>query len=165
MTCINRHIAIAVIFVACAPAAGCSDPVQAAGTYTVSITNKDNGCELGTWTVGASNAGIPVVITQSGESATAEVGGAAGVVLDFALGSRSYKGNVDGKDLALKLEGTRGQQKGNCAYTLNSEISASLNGDALVGSIKYKAATNGNSDCGTLTACVSTQDFNGTRPP
>lgn len=147
-------------------ATGCSsDPADVAGSFSISLTNRENGCALGNWMVGAQSTGVPVTITQSGATASADVGGLARVALDLALGNHVYQGDVDGNDIALKIIGSRAGQQGTCAYTLNSQIDATLAGDALAGTIKYTAATNGNADCGTLTGCVSTQDFNGTRPP
>jgi hypothetical protein len=153
-------------FVASAVAAtACGSPADVAGAYSISITNKENGCGFANWTVGATSVGIPATVTQQGENASAEIGGGAGVVLDLLLGSRSYVGSVDGDDVSLRIQGTRGQTKGNCAYTWNSNLSATLNGDVLTGSIEYTTATNGNSDCATIAGCVSSQAFNGTRPP
>ncbi len=142
-----------------------SDPADVAGAFSISLTNRENGCALGNWTVGAQSAGVPVTITQSGATASADVGGLARVALDLLLANHVYQGDVDGNDISLKIIGSRAGQQGTCAFTLNSQIDATLTGDALAGTIKYSAATNGNADCGTLTNCVSTQDFNGTRPP
>jgi hypothetical protein len=143
----------------------CSDPADVAGAFSISITNRENGCNLNPWTVGSQSTGVPVTITQSGSTASADVGGLARVALDLSLGAHVYQGEVDGNSLALKIQGTRAGQQGNCAYTLNSAIDATIDKDSLVGTIKYGAATNGNSDCAALTNCVSSQDFNGTRPP
>ena len=164
------HIATAVTFFAGiglgGSLIGCgSDPADVAGGFSISLTNRENGCALGNWTVGAQSAGVPVTITQSGATTSADVGGLARVALDLALGNHVYQGDVEGNDIALKIIGSRAGQQGTCVYTLNSQIDATLAGDALAGTIKYTAATNGNADCGTLTGCVSTQDFNGTRPP
>ncbi|MBP9085499.1 MAG: hypothetical protein KBG15_05235 [Kofleriaceae bacterium] len=145
---------------------GCSsDPADVAGAFSISLTNRENGCALTNWTVGAQSQGVPVTITQNGATASADVGGVGRIALDLLLGNHVYQGDVDGSDIALKILGSRAGLQGTCAYTLNSQIDATLAGDALAGTIKYTAATNGNADCGTLTGCVSTQDFNGTRPP
>lgn len=164
----HRLAGACIIFAAIggASGAGCaSDPADVAGSYTIALTNRENGCNLGNWTVGAQSQGVPVTITQSGATASADVGGLARVALDLVLANHVYTGDVDGNDMTLKIIGSRAGQQGTCAYTLNSQIDATLSGDALAGTIKYSAATNGNTDCGTLTGCVSTQDFNGTRPP
>ena len=147
-------------------AIGCgNDPADVSGAFLVSLTNRENGCGLGNWTVGAQSQGVPVNITQSGATASADVGGLARVALELLLGAHVYQGEVQDNDITLKIIGSRVGQQGTCAYTLNSQIDATLAGDALAGTIKYTAATNGNADCGSLTGCISNQDFNGTRSP
>jgi hypothetical protein len=145
--------------------AACGSDADVAGNFTIALTNRDNGCNLNNWTVGDQSSGIPVTITQDGGTATADVGGGAGLVLDLALGAHVYTGDVDGNDLSLELFGTRGQTAGSCAFTYNSAIDGSISGDTLSGRIEYRAATNGSPECGTIEGCVSFQEFNGTRPP
>ena len=152
------------ILVVAAACGGDSD-TNVEGEYTIALTNRDNGCELMNWVVGNQATNIPVVVVQAESEVTATVNGVAGGVLDLALGSRVYTGAVDGNDLLLELFGTRGQQRGNCSFTFNSNIDASISGDTLTGRIEYRAATNANPDCAALEGCVSFQEFNGTRPP
>ncbi len=147
-------------------AACSSDPVNVAGNYTVGVTSRDNGCNLGGWTVGQMTSGISVQITQTGGDATANVTGfGAAFGLDVLLGSHAFTGTVDGNSLDLKIMGTNAQQSGNCTFTYTGEIVATSNGDSLAGRINYTPATNGNSDCAAITGCVSFQEFNGSRPP
>ncbi|MFT3693418.1 MAG: hypothetical protein QM831_09790 [Kofleriaceae bacterium] len=146
-------------------ACGTDDPVQVAGTYSVGVTNRDNGCNFQNWTVGAMNSGISIVISQSGANVTADVQGGSGLFLDIAFGSSAFTGTADGSQLDLKLEGTRVQQSGTCTYTYNGEITAVSNGDVLSGKINYVPATNGNSDCAAISGCLSYQEFTGSRPP
>ena len=150
-----------------AAAAGCSStPVNVAGQYTVAVTNKDNGCNLMNWTVGQSASGIMVAVTQNGSQADATVQGLVGTYLDGVLGSHDFTGDVDGHHLSLTLFGTRSQNSGNCTWTYNADLEADLAGDLLQGTIDYQPKTNGNPDCTAMqNSCVSTQDFNGTRPP
>jgi hypothetical protein len=145
--------------------AGCGgSDADVAGEYTIALTNRDNGCMFANWTVGEQANGIPVIVTQDDE-VSASVEGVAGGILDLALGGHVYTGSVDGNDLLLELFGTRGQQMGNCSFTYNSLIDAEIAGDNLNGRIEYTAATNGNPDCAALDACVSFQEFNGSRAP
>ncbi len=149
-------------------ACGGGDPADVAGDYTVSLTSRENGCGFANWTEGDTATGIPVVITQDAEepsNATAVVNGAAGLYLDVVLGSRTYTGEVDGSSMHLTLFGTNSATQGNCTYTVNSEIDATLDGDVLEGDILYHTSTNSSPDCGTLEGCESRQEFNGTRPP
>jgi hypothetical protein len=146
--------------------AGCSSsPVDASGNYTVATTNGHNDCNIAAWTVGQQTTGIPVTVTQQHANASADVMGASAVLLDLLLGGHVFTGTVDGNSLDLKLTGTRPNTLGNCTYTLNGEIQASLSGDALSGRINYTGAGNGNSDCASIQGCVSFEEFNGSRPP
>lgn len=154
-----------VAAIACVLGAGCGEDAEVAGSYTIAVTNRDNGCEFANWTVGNTAAGIPVSITQDGASVTATVEGVVGSLLTLSLGANVYTGDVDGDELALTLYGTRSQTEGNCTFTNNSTLRATVDGDALVGRIDYTRATNGNPDCARLASCVTYQDFNGTRPP
>jgi hypothetical protein len=141
------------------------DHVNAAGEYTLSITNRENGCGFSNWTEGDTATGIALSVTQSDGDVTGSVGGSTRVFLDLWLGSHTYTGSVDGNDVSMTLYGTVSNQEGNCTYTVNSTVEAELDGDVLVGDIRYTAATNGNPDCASLQGCVSRQSFNGTRPP
>jgi hypothetical protein len=146
--------------------AGCGgSPADVAGSYTVSVTNGANGCNLVNWTVGESAAGIPVTITQDGGAATATVEGVTGALLVAGLGSRIFAGEVSGSSLDLALIGTNSQTSGNCTYTYNALLDGSIDGDVIEGTITYTAATNDQSDCAALEGCETVQDFNGTRPP
>ena len=155
-----------LLFVALMAGCGSSAPVNVAGSYTVAVTNKDNGCNLMSWTSGNSASGIGVSISQNGSMADATVQGATGTYLDLVLGSHDFTGNVDGDHLALTLYGTRQSTSGNCSWTFNANLDADLSGDVLTGTIDYVEKTNGNPDCtADQSTCKSEQDFNGTRPP
>lgn len=144
---------------------GCGGTANVAGNYSLAVTNQDNGCSFDNWTVGQMTNGVPLVVTQSGENATATLQGLVGAYVQAAFGSASFTGTVDGLALALKLFGTRNITMGSCSYTVNAEVAATINGDVLTGTIEYKPATNGSPECGAIMACVSRQAFNGTRPP
>ncbi|MBE7448827.1 MAG: hypothetical protein HS111_08030 [Kofleriaceae bacterium] len=158
---------VAVVAVALPSVAGCgSDPVDAAGTYTISLTNRENGCNNPNWTVGEMTSGIGVVVTQNGVAVTADVQpGAARLALDLALGSHLFTGVVDGDRLDLLITGTPMYSQGTCDYTIDAQIDARLDGDVLSGDVFYRARTDGATDCGTLTGCASRQELLGNRPP
>ena len=141
------------------------EPADVSGEYSVALTYDANGCAIEGWTEGDSLSGIPVTIAQEGAEVSAEVGGLIAVFLDFGFGSNVYEGTVDGSSIDLDLFGTIPLQDGNCTYTINSSIDATLQGDSLVGEIRYTAATNDNPDCASVDGCVSVQRFNGNRPP
>jgi hypothetical protein len=142
-----------------------SSPANVAGDYTVAVTEKDNGCNLQNWTVGMSYTGVDVTITQSGGNATATVNGLGGLGIAGVFGGNVFTGTVDGDHLDLKLLGTKSNNTGNCTYTYNGEIIATLTGDSLEGTLDIIGAGNGNPDCAGITGCKSFEDFNGTRPP
>lgn len=159
-------VLVASLLAASLLATGCDeDPADVAGNYTLSLTNGQNGCNFANWTEGDTSTGVPLTVTQAGESITGTVGGAGGIFLNLWLGDNVYSGTVKGSDLRLTLYGTVSNQTGNCTFTVNSNVAAEINGDVLVGTIRYTAATNGNPDCAPLEGCASLQSFNGTRPP
>jgi hypothetical protein len=145
----------------------CTSDAEVAGNYTVALTNRDNGCNLGNFTPGQMSSGVAVTITQSGSKLTVTVEGLAGLSLVGLLGGGGnvYAGGVDGDGFSVESIGTKANTSGNCTYTFNSTISGTLSGDSLVGEIDYRAADNGNSDCTQVHGCLSYQDYNGTRPP
>ncbi len=148
-------------------ACGGDDPVNVEGSFTIAITNRDNGCSFANWTVGESSQGIPVTITQDGAMATATVMGLTGGALNLALGSNMFSGSVDGDQVNLDLFGTRAQMQASCTFTYNAKILGSVDGDTIEGRVEYRAATTTptNPDCATIQGCLSFQEFNGTRPP
>jgi hypothetical protein len=143
---------------------GGSDPADVTGTYGVGITNRANGCQFQNWEENAMTPGISVVVAQDDSTATADVQGGAGFVLDVAIGGHVFEGEVDGNHLDLAIMGTRANTQGNCTFTYDATLSANLVGDALMGTISYTAAHNNHSDCAAI-ECVSTQEFSGSRPP
>ena len=160
-----RHLLPTSLLGAALALAACGGDADVTGDYSVAVTNGANGCDLANWTEGSSAQNISVQITQDGDSVSADVGGATRVVLDLWLGGHVFTGTVDGDDLSLRLTGSNAQSSGNCAYTYDAVLDATVDGDTLTGTIRYEAQTNGGTDCGTLTGCATVQDFNGTRPP
>ncbi len=152
---------LSIALVAC----GSDDPVAAAGTYTIALTNRENGCNNANWTVGAMTSGVGVTITQNGGAASAEVQGAARLTLDVVLGNHIFTGEVHGNHLDLLITGTNSFSMGTCDYTIDAQIDATLDGDVLSGNIFYRARTDGAADCGALTGCASRQELLGNRPP
>ena len=148
-------------------AVGCGSDADISGTYSVSLTNRDNGCNLSNFTPGESASNISVVITQNEDAATVRVEGLAALALNALLGSdkNTFTGTVDGDEFSATSIGTLPRTTGNCTYTFNAEITGSIDGDVITGRIDYRAADNGNPDCSQVAGCVSYQDYNGTRPP
>ncbi|HEU4733084.1 MAG TPA: hypothetical protein VFT22_34560 [Kofleriaceae bacterium] len=152
-----RTLALVTCLAACS-----SDPSNVAGDFSVMVTNRDNGCNIANWTVGATNSAT-VTLTQRDNDVTANVTGLGAFALDLLLGGHAYTGKINDSDLALDLFGVRSFTTGNCTYTFNSEIRATINGDLLEGQLNYRTADNDNPDCAGLKNCLSFQDFSGTR--
>lgn len=145
-------------------ACGGGSDANVAGSYTMAITNRDNGCNFSGYTVGAQNT-VTVDITQSDSNLSATVTGGGGFLLALVVGSNVYTGTVDGDAVDVKIIGDRAFNMGNCAYTYNSEIKATADGNSMSGRIEYRSVTNNNSDCGSITDCLTFQEFAGSRPP
>lgn len=149
----------------CTLTACSSSPADVEGSYTMAITNRENGCNFQNWTSGESATGIGVTFSQEGEDVSATIEGATGTFVELWLGSRVYTGKVDGDRVAVDLFGNRSQNMGNCAFTYNSRIVGDASGDTMTGRVEYRAAGNGNPDCASIDGCLTFQEFNGTRPP
>jgi len=144
---------------------GGGDPADFTGSYSLNLTNRENGCGFDNWTEGQMSSNIAVTVTQDGAEVQASAEGLVGLFLDLVLGAHVFAGDADGNDVVLELFGTRSVVQGNCSYTLNAVLDGELDGDILVGEIRYQSQTNGSPDCGSIEGCVSRQDFNGARPP
>jgi hypothetical protein len=145
---------------------GDGDTVDASGDYTLAVTNGDNDCGFEGWDEGEQSSGVPFNVNQDDDgNLDATIEGWAGAWVNLVLGSNNFEGEVSGSRLELTLFGTRSVNEGGCAYTVNAEVIATLNDDALEGTISYRPQTNGSPDCDELNDCASVQDFNGTRPP
>jgi len=150
------------------PAGGTVD-----GDYTISVTNRENGCGIDGWTEDNSSSGIRLLVaTDDGEAVGAVSGGGAMLLLGLGLGLDGigddgyvFEGNARGGSLTLTRYGTASFNEGNCTYTFTATIDASVDGDVIQGEIRYIAATNDNPDCAGREGCVTRQNFNGTRPP
>lgn len=143
-------------------AAACSD-ADVAGVYTAQLTNRSDGCSLGLNS--GENVSAGFTVNQSGSDVTLVVEGLPGVFVAAQLGTNTFTGGVDGDSISLQVTGTAQRTVMNCKYTVNGKIKASLDGDAMSGRVEYRAATNGNADCGSREDCLTVQDFNATRPP
>lgn len=153
--------------VALLPACGDSDPSNVAGSYTISVTNRGNGCKFANWTEGASTQGIMATVSQEGSTVSVSFSGGTATFLDFAFGSHVMSGDVSGSSIDATLFGMRQLTMGGCSYTINGVMDGHLLGDTLTGELDYTSKTNGHPDCTAMMIerCHSIQAFNGTRPP
>jgi hypothetical protein len=158
-------LCLAAVAAACGGENFEEETADVAGSYTLSVTSRENGCNFPMWMEGTSTTGIPLVVTQDGTAVTAMLDGLAGVTADIALGSRTFTGTITGSRMSLQLYGTRSHSSGNCTFTYNAAVSAVASGDSISGSLAYSPKTNGNPDCSSIDGCVSRQEFAGSRPP
>lgn len=146
--------------------AGCGSddpPTDFAGNYIITVTNESDSCDKPSFEAGAAVGNIPMVITQQGAHATANVGGLGEVSLVADLGEHVFTGEVEGNTMQLTLFGVNATSVGNCAYTTNVTMDGSVDADFLTGNLTYRRADNRNPDCGPVADCVSVQRFSGTR--
>lgn len=140
-------------------------PIDAAGSYTIALTNDLNGCQLGGWTPGDTANGVPFDVAQTGTVVGGSVGGSAGVAISQWLGSAQFQGTASDKGLTLTNRSNASSKDGLCEYGTQATIDATLRGDVLTGTITYvdvptKATA---SSCGLRNACTSVQRFDGIR--
>ncbi len=145
-------------------AVGCA-PADVSGSYTVSLTNGDNGCGLANWTPGASTSNVAFAITQTNDAISGTASGLSAAVFDLLFGSHVFVGHVAGTHVDMVLNGRNAQNQNGCAYTWDARIVGDLSGNALQGTITYTANTNTSPACATLSSCRSVQNFSGSRPP
>jgi hypothetical protein len=138
-------------------------PANVVGTYSINTTNGESTCSF-EWAEGESATGVPVTFTQNGAAASATVGGVAAVALGLLVGTNQFDGSVQGRSLTLTAYGKIPRTSGNCTYTVNATIQATISGDTLEGTVTYAPAGNGNPDCDAV-RCSAVQQFNGARPP
>lgn len=144
--------------------AGCA-PVDAAGMWSVNLTNDANGCSLDNWTPGSTTTGVPLTIAQSGSSASGEIGGTTGTLASVVFGTNRFEmGSISGNNVDLRLTGRAGSM-GGCAYTPILDLTGSINGDTMSGRVVWSYDTNASADCGAMATCESVQLMNGSRPP
>ena len=141
-----------------------SAPADVSGVWSVNLTNGANGCMVSGWTAGETAAGVPMTITQSGSTVTAEVGGPAAVLLNVALGTSRLTGVVNGSTVDLHADGRPGAE-GACAFTSQLDITLRVTGDTLTGTTSWSYNANVSPDCGYRATCDSVQALNGARPP
>ena len=150
-------------------AIGCGDdpppPADVHGNYTLTVTNGPSTCPLPNWNQGAVTPNIPFTVTQNGSGVSADVGGLGAIFLNAYCGNAHLEGSVTGSDMDLSLAGTRGLTSGSCAFTIDAHLVATLQNDAISGSISYAPNTNSSADCAAVRTCAARMNFNGTRPP
>jgi hypothetical protein len=135
-----------------------------AGTFDIQLTNMTNGCDVTPWTEGMFDLST-LTLTQDGSTDTATLlahGDIENVLTSF-LGTNVFTGGdmqdansqANLIDLDLKAVGMLRKSSGNCTWTFDAEITASLSnggvyGRNIEGSLYYRASDDGNPDCAPL---------------
>ena len=156
----KRCIPVLFLVLAC----GDGDPADLSGSYTVTITNGDNGCMTDGWMEGDSTEGIRIAVTQTGSDVAAVVEGLVGAYLTATLGSNRFQGRAVGTRLDLTLVGTNEAEIPGCRFTTDAYLDARVNGQFIEGTITYEPNTDGAAGCGLLDSCSNEQTLVGTRP-
>ncbi|HJZ84244.1 MAG TPA: hypothetical protein VKN99_03695 [Polyangia bacterium] len=160
-----RWLACGLLAAGCYDFDGLSSNFNVSGQYSVNVTNGANGCNFADWSTGAMSSGIPLAITQNGSNVVATIGGLAGDWVNFVCGGRDLVGTVDKGTLQVGIACTKAQTQGTCTYRIVAQATATVSGDAIMGTIDYSTVTNNDPGCGTLQSCHNQQRFNGARPP
>jgi hypothetical protein len=148
----------------CSSDSGFKAAPELAGSYTVSVTNGDNGCMIENWVAGKSTTDIPFSIEQQGTNLTGTLTGLAGLALSLSIGTNKFVGVASGDAFDITAYGSVERTQDACMYELNAEIQGAISGDAISGTISYAPATSNDPACAS-SRCSSIQNFNGTRPP
>jgi hypothetical protein len=158
--------ALAVLAVSSLAAACGGTPADVAGTYSINVTDEDNGCGFQNWTVGQVSMNIPMTVTQQQGQAQAQatITGLVGTYLTAVFGTNVFDGDVSGNDVTLVMHSTKSFTSNNCSYFVTATAHATLVNDSLSGTIVYTTQTNNSPDCATINNCHSQQAFDGSRP-
>ncbi len=128
----------------------------------MSVTNRENGCNVASFTPGLMTTGVTVQVTQNGAQISADVMGLAGVYLTAGVGSSTWSVRSTGRRRALCGER---EPRLACAPTRRLATASITWSDTMQGTITYTDSGNGSSDCGVVQACMNLQNFAGSRPP
>ena len=145
-------------------ACGGEGDADVAGSWTLSLTNRDNGCNFSNWTTGKTESAT-LDLMQSGTDVTGPATGWTQLTLKATLGNDYYSGTVSGSHVALTLSGHNALTQGNCSYFINATLAGDVSGNTMNGRTDYKPQTNHDPDCDYLETCTTYQDFSASRPP
>lgn len=165
-----RAIPLAFLLVAASASAGCSSsnasstsPASVAGTYTVNVTDGQNGCNIPNFTSGAMTSDISVVVSACGSQVCANVQGVSGFFLSVGVGTSTLTGSIQGNTATLTASASHANAT--CMYTTTATATLTFDGNTMQGTMTYTDSGNGSPDCGVAQQCTSEQTFAGSRPP
>src|SRR5258705_11983274 len=92
--------------------AACGGDANVSGDYNaVAITNRDNGCSIGSWVVG-DHPTASATVMQEGSNVTLDVNGLAAIALVALVGTNQFHGKVDGDTVSLGAAGVAAMGEG-----------------------------------------------------
>jgi hypothetical protein len=134
----------------------------------MNMTLEKTECALLPANVGESTTDVPLVITQdpaNPSKITAQVKGAAAILLVLFFGSDTFNGTLTGNNLDFIMKGTVQGTLGGCTFTRDARLVATLEKDTLLGTMTYTYVTNKAADCGIKDTCQDVALLNASRPP
>jgi hypothetical protein len=162
-----RGVLVGLVSLGFSACGGSSDPVNFNGTYTTTLTNSDNGCQLANWKANEVTENVQIVATTdplNTKSVLVKVEGLTGAWLELVVGSRMFISTSDGNALSGVLLGRESTDKG-CMQTIRIRLNATLKTDTLEGTLTYGFDVKNPEACGIKATCTNQQTLKGLRPP
>jgi len=163
-----RGVLVGIVSLGLSACGGSSDPVNFNGTYTTTLTNSDNGCQLANWKANEVTENVQVVATTDAlnpKSVLVTVEGLTGAWLELFVGSRMFISTSDGSALSGVLLGRVTTDDKGCMQTVRIRLNATLKNDTLEGTLTYGFDVKNPSVCGIKATCTNQQTLKGLRPP
>lgn len=165
---------IAVASFACS-AASTATVANVAGTYSLSIVDGTNACQLSGVHEGGATSGTLLQVAQDSttpQNMSVTLEGAAGQVLSASVGTNVMIGTLGGLQATLAPGGPDGGvapnppslSSGGCSFTVNASLLLNFAGDTVQGTMTYTLVTSG-AACGALATCQTVQALAGVLTP
>jgi hypothetical protein len=159
-----KRLACVLLLSGCYDWDALSSTFDFSGAYTVVVTNGQNGCGFGSWTVGAMSDAIPLNVTQSGDQVVVTVMGLPGTALNIFCGTNQLVGSVKQGAMDASIICPKMSTQMTCLFHYVAHAQATLNGNHITGHIDYTTnITTMTADCAQLPDCLSSQSFVGNR--
>jgi hypothetical protein len=162
----RRALTLAALVVGCS-AASTATVLTVAGTYSMSIVDGTNPCNIPKVTPGQVTAGVSLAVVQEAgvpQNMTVTLGGTTGTILTDVAGTNVLQGTLGGNQVTLVPaaldSGVPTVDGSGCSYSTNVSLAATFAGDTVQGLMTYTLTTTGNS-CGTLSTCQTVQALAG----
>jgi hypothetical protein len=160
-----------VVAVACSAASTASVP-NVSGTYTLSVVDGTNTCDIAGVSEGTSTSGVPLMVSQDSvtpQNMTVVLGGNAGALLGAVMGSSTLTGTLGSYQVVLTPDTPdsgsvpTGTLNG-CMYQATATLTLNFAGDTVQGTMIYTLNTTGTT-CQALENCQTVQALSGVLVP